>query len=181
MGLAANLRPSKPVFVVNDQPPGELCFLNYRFGLDGKWDLGPGMWYELSMSGTTNYHGAMSHLALLTLGADYTFGWGNGLNVMVEHMLIAAGSRLRSLPDKAALTAISTSYATDFFNQFRIIGYFVWKNEQPYTFLQYECALSKGKLQLMVWANPENPVLPGREDLKLFGGKGAQILYLVHF
>lgn len=181
MGLAANLRPSKPVIVLNDQPPGELCFLNYRIGLDGKWDLGPGMWYELSMSGTTNYHGAMSHLALLTLGADYTFGWGNGLNVMVEHMLIAAGSRLRSLPDKAALTAISTSYATDFFNQFRIIGYFVWKNEQPYTFLQYECALSKGKLQLMVWANPENPVLPGREDLKLFGGKGAQILYLVHF
>lgn len=181
MGLAANLRPLKPLAVSNNQPSGELSYLNYRIGMDGKWDLGPGMWYEFSMSGSTNYHGPMSHMALLTLGADYTFGWGNGLNVMTEQLLIAAGSRWKSMSGSAAFTAVSTTYAADYFNQFRMIGYFDWKNEKPYTFLQYECTLAKGKIQLMVWANPKNPVLPAREDLMLFGGKGAQMMYLVHF
>jgi hypothetical protein len=58
-----------------------------RLALDGKWDIGIGLWFEGSLvwrrsipgeSGGTDYQ------RMLTLGTDYTFDIGNGLAVLAE-------------------------------------------------------------------------------------------------
>jgi hypothetical protein len=181
MGVAANLRSVSTGVTLKSQAPGKLGYLNYSLGLDGKWDVGPGLWYEFSLKGVDRSFGIFSHFALLTLGADYTFQIGNGLNLMAEHLLSAAGSRLSSMPNNAAFTALSATYALDFFDQLRLIAYYDWKNENTYVFILYEHSLPQGKLQFMGWANPKNPTLPGRDNLDLFGGTGAQLMYIVHF
>jgi hypothetical protein len=180
MGVAANFRavemPDSQI-----QLTGHEHALQYKIGVDGRWDVGPGLWYECSFTGSDRNLGPYSQLVLLTLGADYTFGLGNGLNLTAEHMWAAMGSCINYMDESAAFSALSSSYPINFFNQFRLMAYYDWKHRKPYTFLQYENSLSKGKLQLMAWANPENPVLPGREDMMLFGGLGIQIMYIVHF
>lgn len=180
MGVAANFR-SVEITSSQIQIPENEYSQQYKIGIDGRWDVGPGLWYEGSITRTLKNLGPFSHLALLTLGADYTFGLGNGLNITAEHMWAVMGSGIRYMDESAAFSAISMSYAINFFNQLRLLSYFDWKHKKPYTFLQYENSLTKGKLQLMAWANPENPVLPGREDMMLFGGFGMQIMYIVHF
>lgn len=180
MGLAANLRvvriPENQI-----QLPGQENALHYKIGMDGRWDVGPGLWYECSFTGSDRNLGPYSQLALLTLGSDYTFGLGNGLNLTAEHMWAAMGSSITEMDETAAFSALSLSYPINFFNQLRLLSYYDWKHRKPYTFLQYENKLSRGKLQLMAWANPENPVLPGREDMMLFGGLGMQIMYIIHY
>lgn len=179
MGVAVNLGSSEPYSgALMDSGKG---LLSYKFGLDGKWDLGPGLWYEFSLSGVNRHAGAVTHLAMITVGADYTFGLGNGLNVVAEQMFVAAGSRFQSMPEKTAFAATSLSYPLDFFNRFRLLAYYDWKNGKPYSFLQYEHTLTKGMLQLMAWANPESALLPGRDDLQIFGGTGVQCMYVIHF
>lgn len=180
MGLATNLRavriPENQI-----QLPGQENAVQYKIGMDGRWDVGPGLWYECSFTGSDRNVGPFSQLALLTLGSDYTFALGNGLNLTAEHMWAAMGRSITEMDETAAFSALSMSYPINFFNQLRLLSYFDWKHQKPYTFLQYENKLSRGKLQLMAWANPENPVLPGREDMMLFGGLGIQIMYIVHF
>ncbi|MEM6700546.1 MAG: hypothetical protein AAF599_19230, partial [Bacteroidota bacterium] len=57
-----------------------------RIGIDGKWDIGIGLWFEGSFVRKSKNVGIFTNQTLLNLGADYTFGLGNGLNVMTEHL-----------------------------------------------------------------------------------------------
>ncbi len=180
MGAAINFRaveiPDNQIQLV-----GNKYALQYKLGLDGRWDVGPGLWYECSFSGASQTLGLMTNLAMLTIGADYTFSVGNGLNITGEHMWVALSERIRTMNRKAAFSALSASYPINFFNQLRVMSYFDWKNLEPYTYIIYENILPKGRIQLMAYANPDKPDLPGREDMMLFGGVGAQIMYIVHF
>jgi hypothetical protein len=55
-----------------------------RIGLDGKWDVGIGLWFETSLIKKHVNIGAFTNQTLLAIGADYTFGIGSGLNVVGE-------------------------------------------------------------------------------------------------
>ncbi len=81
---------------INQLGPGEISIAyNYtgtdssesRFGMAGIWDIGIGVWFELSM---TNVELAVDPdwQSLLTVGSDYTFGIGNGLTITGEYFFI---------------------------------------------------------------------------------------------
>jgi hypothetical protein len=53
----------------------------HRYGLDGKWDIGIGLWFEAAAIRQTRRGLSSADSGALTLGADYTFGVGNGLHV----------------------------------------------------------------------------------------------------
>jgi len=56
-----------------------------KIGLDGKWDIGPGVWAEYSLTHSTLDSAYFQPWTkLFTLGIDYTFGIGNGLYVSSE-------------------------------------------------------------------------------------------------
>ncbi len=50
-----------------------------RWGVDGKWDVNVGLWFEVSHIRKQKDLGDLTNQTLLNLGADYTFGIGNGL------------------------------------------------------------------------------------------------------
>jgi len=65
-----------------------------KFGLDGKWDLGVGLWFELTHAHRSGAPDALSNETHFMLGSDYTFGVGNGLNLEVKQLDAAS----RKLP-----------------------------------------------------------------------------------
>ena len=56
-----------------------------RMGLDGKWDLGPGLWYEYVIKKNDPDNGVLGEWeTYFNAGLDYTFNLGNGLNMTTE-------------------------------------------------------------------------------------------------
>ncbi|GBR75672.1 hypothetical protein NO2_0322 [Candidatus Termititenax persephonae] len=57
-----------------------------RVGLDGKWDLGLGVWLEAAKieQETASAEQMPKEQFLTTIGADYTFAIGNGLHILLE-------------------------------------------------------------------------------------------------
>ena len=49
-------------------------------------------------------------------GADYTFGLGNGLNVMAEHMLIWNGEKPFDMTERRHMSALSVNYPLGLWN-----------------------------------------------------------------
>ncbi|MDD4150944.1 MAG: hypothetical protein PHE33_13050, partial [Bacteroidales bacterium] len=60
-----------------------------RVGIDGKWDLTIGLWFEASHIIKHKDLGLLTNQSLLNVGADYTFGIGSGLNLVVEHLFMS--------------------------------------------------------------------------------------------
>ncbi|HPG73422.1 MAG TPA: hypothetical protein PLM49_03960, partial [Bacteroidales bacterium] len=60
-----------------------------RFGLDGKWDLGVGLWFEAAWMHKSKNMGIFTNQFSACVGIDYTFGVGNGLNLIFEQLLFA--------------------------------------------------------------------------------------------
>ena len=62
-------------------------FSDQRFGFDGKWDMGVGMWVEGALVHRDLDVRDSLYQRLATVGMDYTFDLGNGLNVLGEHFI----------------------------------------------------------------------------------------------
>ena len=58
-----------------------------RYALDGKWDIGIGVWFEGALVHQTRPATASANTEAFTVGADYTFGVGNGLHVLGEFFI----------------------------------------------------------------------------------------------
>jgi hypothetical protein len=57
-----------------------------RFALDGKWDLGVGLWFEAEV---INYNAQVNKWQqMLTIGSDYTISLGNGLHILGEYFFV---------------------------------------------------------------------------------------------
>ena len=86
-----------------------------RIGIDAKWDLGIGLWFEASYIERMKKIGLYSRQGLLLIGSDYTFKIGNGLNLIGEHF-INFSSSLKStiftllIPSTKTLTVPSGSF-----------------------------------------------------------------------
>ena len=59
-----------------------------RIGLDGKWDLGIGLWFEGVYIHKEKNVQNLTNQTLLNIGVDYTFPLGTGLNAVLEHMQV---------------------------------------------------------------------------------------------
>ena len=152
-----------------------------RFGLDGKWDLGIGLWFETSYVTKQQNLGVLSNQTLGTLGADYTFGIGNGLNVVVEHMLAGYDAESFGFDTKFNTTAVNFSYPLGFFDNLSIFSTYSWEVEAVSFFLNYQHDFRLVTGFLMVYYTPDTNVtlIESENDfVSSFTGPGVRIMLL---
>ena len=77
---------SKLSLPIPDSTASSICPEN-RLGLDGKWDVGIGVWFEGTMIQHKTDIDDLKYQRALTLGVDYTFDLGNGLTTIGEHFV----------------------------------------------------------------------------------------------
>lgn len=153
----------------------------HRFGLDGKWDVTVGLWVEASWVHKTRPAGILTNRTMITLGSDYTFGIGNGLNVIAEQLLFAFDETPFAFSSSLWLTALSAGYPLGLFDQLSNIIYFDWTNRKLYTTLQWQHTFPTWTLNVLAFWNPKDSQLPQQGQLdNLFGGQGIQILAVYH-
>lgn len=126
-----------------------------RFGLDGKWDLGVGLWFEATHTIKHKSIGALTNQSLFNLGTDYTFGIGNGLNIVVEHLLMSYDEKPLAFQNPTNITATTFSYPLGLFDNLSLIFYHNWTAKNSAVFVNYAHQFKKMTGYIMPYYNPK--------------------------
>ena len=153
-----------------------------RFAVDGKWDLGVGVWFEGSLTHQRTPLLPLSYQRALTLGLDYTFGWGNGLNVLAEHFRLESSSRAFESGEGRSFSALLLRYPLGLLDEVTGIFYYDWKSRNVYRFLSWKRTYDAISYNIMLFWNPkELVVFQGQPGSGSFAGTGFQLLLAYHF
>jgi hypothetical protein len=149
-----------------------------RFALDGKWDLGVGLWVEASSVHQDDPALAAPWQRSLTLGVDYTFQLGNGLYLLAEQFLSqAAASLLGKGEGSISLSALVARYPLGLLDTLSTIIYYDWRNRQAYCFSSWQRTTDRWQFHVMVFWNPRQAqIFQAQAGNNLFGGKGFQLM-----
>lgn len=163
-------------------PGAEGIHPEHRFALDGKWDVGPGLWFESVWIRNTGNFSNLTNQNMLTLGADYTFGLGNGLSLVLEHLVFSYNEKAFTFHNSTSFTALSASYPLGMNHYLSAILYRDWDNSTQYNFVSWRTQLPRLILYTMAFWNPTRLQLPQMNSSGLlFAGKGIQILVVYNF
>jgi len=167
-----SLLPSAESVLFADEQVGES-----RFGLDAKFDLTIGLWIEASWIQKEKAMWNFTNQALINIGTDYTFGVGNGLNVVFEHLLLSYDRQAFQFGNTQNLSALSMSYPAGLFDNVSFMLFYDWKNGGVYNFINWKHTFKYTELYVMGYINPDNFQIPGGGiALSHFAGKGIQVM-----
>ncbi|MFY0642870.1 MAG: hypothetical protein JXR19_00230 [Bacteroidia bacterium] len=148
-----------------------------RIGIDGKWDVGVGLWFESSYVHKHESILNFTEQAMLNLGADYTFSVGNGLNMMVEHLAVSFDSTAFAFEQTAHVTALMANYPLALFDQIMLLTYYNWSTESPILLLNYQHQFKHISGYVLAYYNPESTQGIQENDLvNSFQGPGIRIM-----
>ncbi|HSH52993.1 MAG TPA: hypothetical protein VK982_14805 [Bacteroidales bacterium] len=148
-----------------------------RFGLDGKWDIGIGLWFEASYIHKSKNIGSLTNQSLFNLGADYTFGIGSGLNVVAEHLIMAYDENVMEFGTSNNITAANISYPLNLFDNLSSVLYYSWDTDDFLFFINYEHQFKKLIGYVMAYYNPETQqAFQQNELVNTFTGPGIRLM-----
>jgi hypothetical protein len=160
------ITPEPAVYAVNED----------RLGIDGKWDIGIGVWLEATMGRQVDeawWDTTWQRAA--TVGLDYTFGIGSGLGVTVEHMLAGGAAEPFGRGTDAQFSALMLSYPIGILDNLRAIALYDWRGKGVYSFVGWQRTLDSWLFSASAFWNPDTPVSLGAPGGGA-AGKGIQLM-----
>lgn len=162
--------------------PGELEAPENRFALDGKWDLGIGLWFEAAV--TQKHHDTLIYpwTSALTLGMDYTFDVGNGLQVLAEHFIYQSGEKAFGSKEGLDFSGLFLNYPLNILDTANLMFFTNWDNHDLYSFLNLRRTYDRWSFNFMgFWNPPRFEIYPDRSGGSQFTGKGFQIMVVFNY
>ncbi|WP_339676933.1 hypothetical protein [Cyclobacterium marinum] len=149
-----------------------------RIGLDGKWDLGIGLWFEGVYIHKEKNVQNLTNQTLLNIGVDYTFPLGTGLNAVLEHMQVNFDEKQFSVSNGMHISAATFMYPISFFDNLSTVFYYDWASKNTSYFLNYSHQFQKLTGYLMAYYNPENTQtgIQQNELFNQFQGPGIRLM-----
>lgn len=153
-----------------------------RYALDGKWDLGIGLWFE----GTLTHQGTdllpFSWQRAINIGLDYTFGLGNGLYALTESFFYTSSDKAFGSGDGITFSALSLGYPLGLLDNLSCIFYYDWENKDLYSFLNWRRTYDQWTINIIGFWNPEHfQIYQNLAENSLFAGKGFQIMVVFNY
>jgi hypothetical protein len=150
-----------------------------RLGFDGRWDIGVGLWFETMVlhQDVPAIYNPWQHQ--VNLGIDYTFGIGNGLNVINELLWASASENVFQPGDNIWFSALALRYPVGLLDNVTGMIYYDWINEGLYRFVSWQRQYDNISLYLMLFWNPDEfNIYRNMEGTELFTGKGIQFMFV---
>ena len=158
-------------------PPGERSdAAEDRIGLDGKWDVGPGVWFEavLVRQGWSVSPGRYQRM--LNLGIDQTLGLGGGLHLLAEHLVFDVAREAFGPGARRSLTALSADLPLGLLDRLRAVFFRDWTSKDWYRLLTWQRTTDAWTFFLIAFWNPDRyTIYASRAETSLFAGKGIQL------
>ncbi len=157
-----------------------------RFALDGKWDVGVGLWVEgafvhqdrpilnVPLAGTS----PLSWQRSLAAGVDYTFALGNGLYLLAEQFFSqAVATPLATAGGGLTFSGLLARYPLGLLDSLSAIVYFDWRGQKAYNFVSWQRTTDHWQFHVMVFWNPGQAAGPQNlSTAGMFVGRGVQLL-----
>jgi hypothetical protein len=170
------------IFISDSVNTNDIPKTENKIGLDGKWDIGVGFWYEvvLKQNGKRQYLNNWEDY--INVGVDYTFGLGQGLNVISEFFRINSSDILLGNGERLHFSILTANYPIGIINNISSIIFYNWDCKQWYRFINFQRQYDYWTFYIMAFWNPENYNLYNLgNERTLHAGKGIQLLAVWNF
>jgi len=161
---------------------GAATFPEERLGIDGKWDLGVGLWGEYALiysSLDSSYFRPWS--TFLTIGLDYTFGLGNGLYMATELFRLNNANKIFEPGVSKTFSLLTINYPMGT-NKIAGLIYYNWTDRSWYRFINLQRQSDNWTFYLFLFWNPDKIAIYNTgEQNNLFAGKGIQLMAVFNF
>ncbi len=148
-----------------------------RYAIDGKWDMGVGVWVEGSITEQDIAKEDMPFRRIINIGMDYTFGIGNGLNATTEFINFSGSESAFGDGVEGSLSTLSITYPVSIFDNISAIVYYDWNNKDWYRFINWQRTFDRWSLYFMGFWNPNKfQIYQNQEETSMFAGTGLQIM-----
>ena len=158
--------------------PGGTFVPEDRLGLDGKWNVGVGLWGEAAVVHEGTALAVPRWQRFWTVGADYTVGVGNGLYVLAEFSRFDTLSSALGAGGGGSFTGLLVNYPVGIVDRVSAIVYRSWSAHQWFRILTWQRAYDAWTLYLLAFWNPEQPqgLEAAQQQGQAFAGSGLQLL-----
>ncbi|MBR8537982.1 hypothetical protein KDU71_20605 [Carboxylicivirga sediminis] len=153
-----------------------------RLGFDARFDKVVGFWFEGAWVNMNKDMGELTNQVNLNIGLDYTFGIGNGLSIIAEHLVTSYDKKAFAFNDAINITACSLNYPIGMFDNVNTIVFYSWADSKWYNFINWSKQYDAIVLNMMAYWNPDDYNMPLQGNAEnLFGGKGIQLMLVYNF
>lgn len=168
------LNPSRSLIPL---PPDERNVASEdRFGLDGKWDIGPGVWFEAALIRQDWRVYSQKYQRMLCFGLDETVAVAGGVHLMAEHLVFDISRKAFGPGTRRSLTALSADMPLGILDRLQAMIFHDWTSGDWYCFLTWGRATDAWSLFIIGFWNPDRyAIYANRAESNLFAGKGIQI------
>jgi hypothetical protein len=148
-----------------------------RFGLDGKWDIGIGLWFEGALIHQNFDISVLKYQRLINVGLDYTFELGNGLHVVGEYFTRRTSEKAFGYGEDISFSAVSLNYHLGVIDTLTGMVYYGGENHDWYRFINWQRMYDNWSLHFIGFWNPDQlQVYQNLDESFLFAGKGIQVM-----
>jgi hypothetical protein len=148
-----------------------------RLGLDGKWDVGIGVWFESVLIRQESDLLLMRYQRQWTVGADYTFAVGNGLYAATEYFRSDNPREPFASSEGRGFSALSLNYPIGVVDQVSAMFYRDWNNHEWYRLMTWQRTYDNWSFYLIGFWDPKNIQLYSNQTGENpFAGTGLQIM-----
>jgi len=177
LALSYHHRKADPAKVESGQTISSNIISENRIGLDGKWDLGIGLWFEASLIHQNLNLSPMVYRRSINIGMDYTFGLGNGLNLMTEYFIYSSAENVFSKSESLNFSILSLNYPLGLLDRISLMIYYDWNNKDWYRFISINRTYDRWSFYLIGFWNPDKfQINNNQQDYSSFTGTGIQIM-----
>jgi hypothetical protein len=158
-------------------PSSEDSIPENRFALDGKWDLGIGVWFEGALIHQDHDISSLWYRRLINVGMDYTFDLGNGLNFIGEYFTMATSENAWETGEAISISGVSVNYPLGLLDNITAIIFYDWDNKDWYRYLRWQREYDNWGIYLMGFWNPDEfKIYQNGQEKSPFAGKGLQLM-----
>lgn len=170
LGLSLHARKTERMGFSADDLGHDL--IEKRYAIDGKWDIGPGVWFEYVDVDQGANTADNNWFSMLTLGSDYTFAYGNGVTVVLEHLLSAESDKPLTWNRSTQTSAMQLSYPLNILDALSLLFYYSWEQQQAFEFARWNRTYDNWSISAGVFTSSGDASLASSSIY----GDGVQVL-----
>jgi len=153
-----------------------------RYALDGKWDVGIGLWFEGTLTHQRTDLLPSPWQRAINVGLDYTFSLGNGLHALSETFFYTHSEKAFGSGESLTFSALSLGYPLGLLDNLSCIFYYDWDNKGLYSFLNWRRTYDNWTINIIGFWNPERfQIYQNLPENSLYAGKGFQIMVIFNY
>ena len=153
-----------------------------RFALDGKWDVGAGIWLEAVLAHQKFRIYPFRYQMLINTGGDYTFGLGNGLHVVAEYLVSGTSTRAFGRGESVRFTALAADYPLGLLDRVKAAMFYNAKTRDWYRLITWQRTYDRWSFYAIGFWNPDRyQIYASQQGQNLFAGKGIQLMAVFNY